>query len=101
MTIWRMRISRWIRKITDLQPEYVTLFHCNNGCTNAPHCYVVRTLPGLNSGQNLRKIINVTYIYISARVSCFHSNYAYIIPHEEQKVVHRPMQKQVFAFRMF
>jgi hypothetical protein len=25
MTIWRMRISRWIRKVTDLQTEYVTL----------------------------------------------------------------------------
>jgi len=21
-----------------------TYFHCNSGCTNAPHCYVVRTL---------------------------------------------------------
>jgi len=21
------------------------LFHCNNGCTKAPQCYVIRTLP--------------------------------------------------------
>ena len=29
--------------------EYVILipFHCNNGCTNAPQCYVSRTLPVL------------------------------------------------------
>ena len=25
--------------------QYVMLFHCNNGCTNAPQCYVIRTLP--------------------------------------------------------
>jgi hypothetical protein len=23
------------------------LFHCNNGCTDAPQCYVIRTLPAL------------------------------------------------------
>jgi hypothetical protein len=23
------------------------VFHCNNGCTNAPQCYVIRTLPVL------------------------------------------------------
>ena len=26
---------------------YVLLFHCNSGCMNAPHFYVVRTLPVL------------------------------------------------------
>jgi hypothetical protein len=25
--------------------EYSLFFHCNNGCTNAPQCYVIRTLP--------------------------------------------------------
>ena len=25
--------------------KYLLLFHCNNGCRNAPHCYVIRTLP--------------------------------------------------------
>jgi hypothetical protein len=24
---------------------YLLLFHCNNGCTNTPQCYVIRTLP--------------------------------------------------------
>lgn len=23
------------------------LFHCNNSCRNAPHCYIVHTLPVL------------------------------------------------------
>ena len=27
--------------------KYLLLFHCNNGCTNAPKCYVIRTLPAL------------------------------------------------------
>ena len=25
--------------------QYLLLFHSNNGCTNAPHCYVIRTSP--------------------------------------------------------
>ena len=25
----------------------LSLFHCNNGHANAPHCYVIRTLPVL------------------------------------------------------
>ena len=47
MTIWRMRITRCITKATDTQSEYVVLiaFPCNSGCTNAPLCYVLRTLP--------------------------------------------------------
>ena len=46
MTIWRMCIARWITKATNRQSEYVLLIasHYNNGCTNAPHCYVIRTL---------------------------------------------------------
>jgi len=27
--------------------QYLSLFYCNNGCTTAPQCYVIRTLPGL------------------------------------------------------
>jgi hypothetical protein len=27
--------------------QYLLLFYCNNGCTNAPQCYVIRTLPVL------------------------------------------------------
>ena len=32
---------------TDTNTQYVLLFHSNNGYTNAPHCYVIRTLPVL------------------------------------------------------
>jgi hypothetical protein len=42
-TIWRIRTACWISK-THTHSEYVILllFHYNNGCTNAPHCYVIR-----------------------------------------------------------
>ena len=46
LKIWR--IACWIPKATDTNSEYVILlFHCNDGCTNAPQCYVMRTLPVL------------------------------------------------------
>jgi len=41
---WSQKIQRmcngcWIPKATDTLSEYVILlFHCNNGCTNAPDC---------------------------------------------------------------
>ena len=52
MTIWRMRIACWIPKATNthtytLVVYYSLLFHYNNGCTDAPHCYVICTLPVL------------------------------------------------------
>jgi hypothetical protein len=48
MTIWRMRIACWIPKATNTHSEYVILtllFHHNNGCPNAPQCYVIRAVP--------------------------------------------------------
>jgi len=47
MTIWRILIACWIPEATNTHSEHVILllFHCNNGCTNAPQCYVTRTLP--------------------------------------------------------
>jgi len=49
MTIWCMQIACWIpiSKSTNTQSEYVILIaiQCNNGYTNAPRCYVTRTLP--------------------------------------------------------
>jgi hypothetical protein len=34
---------------TNTQSEYVvSVFHGNNSCTNAPQCYVTRTLPVLS-----------------------------------------------------
>jgi len=49
MTIRRMRTAFWITKVTDKHSEYVILIvlHCNNVCTNAPQCYVMRRLPVL------------------------------------------------------
>jgi hypothetical protein len=32
------------------------LFHCNNVCTNAPQCYVIRTLPDL-LGNVLHQVV--------------------------------------------
>jgi hypothetical protein len=52
MTVWRMRIACWIPQATETHSEYVILsafFHRNNGCTNAPPCYTIRTLPVLFS----------------------------------------------------
>ena len=49
MIIWRMRIACRVPKGTNTQSEYVVLIvlHCNSGCTNAPQCYVIPTLPFL------------------------------------------------------
>jgi len=49
MTIWLMRVACWIREAINTHSVCVILiaFHCNNGCTNAPQCYVKRTLPVL------------------------------------------------------
>jgi hypothetical protein len=42
---WRLRIAWWVAKATITQDmECLLLFHCNNGCTNAPECYVIRAL---------------------------------------------------------
>ena len=44
--IWRMRVECLITKATDTHLEYLILllFHGNNGYTNAPQCYFIRTL---------------------------------------------------------
>jgi len=48
ITIWPMRIACWIPKSTNTHSEYNTylLFNLNNGCTNAPQYYVIRTFSG-------------------------------------------------------
>jgi hypothetical protein len=43
--ILRMRIACSKPKASTTHSEYVIHFHCNNGYTNTPHCYVIRTLP--------------------------------------------------------
>jgi hypothetical protein len=48
MTIWRMCNAWWIAKSTNTHTHnmcHLLLFHRNNGCTNAPQCYVIRTSP--------------------------------------------------------
>jgi hypothetical protein len=48
LKIWHMRIGCWILKSTNTHSEYVLLlllFHCNNGWTNMPYCYITRALP--------------------------------------------------------
>ena len=53
-TIWRMRIACWKPNASNTHSDYVILllFHCNNGCTNAPQCYVIRTLRILFSEEH-------------------------------------------------
>ena len=47
MAEWRVRFSWWIPKATNTHSELCNnycFFHCNNCCTNAPQCYVIRAL---------------------------------------------------------
>jgi hypothetical protein len=56
MTICRMRFACWIPKATDTHSELCNtlLFHRNNDCTNAPQCYIIRTLPALSAVNIVR-----------------------------------------------
>jgi len=50
MTIWRMCIACWILKSTNTHSgfvQYLLLFHCNNGCKNAPQYCILLILPAL------------------------------------------------------
>jgi len=47
VTIRHIRFACWINKTRHTHTQTHTLFHCNNGCTNAPQCYVILTLPVL------------------------------------------------------
>jgi hypothetical protein len=43
-----MRISHWVPHVTDAHSrnmEYLLLFPCSNGRTNAPQSYIIHTLP--------------------------------------------------------
>jgi len=47
MKTWLMRIACWIPKAPNTVThniQYSLLFHSNDGCTNAPQCYVTRTV---------------------------------------------------------
>jgi len=46
LRVWRLRIACWPTGATN--PHWgcvIMLLHCNNGCTNKPRCYLMRTLP--------------------------------------------------------
>ena len=47
MAIRRVRIANWIPKARHTHSEYAILIdsYCNNGCTKAPLCWVIRTFP--------------------------------------------------------
>jgi len=47
MAIWRMHVACWIPTATNTHSEYVILMDFNNGCMDAPQCYIIRTLPSL------------------------------------------------------
>jgi hypothetical protein len=65
MTICRMRFVRRIPKAINTHSEYVILlFHNNNGYTNAPQCYVVRTLPVLFNEWTDWRLVNILEIII-------------------------------------
>jgi hypothetical protein len=63
---------------------YLSLFHCNNGYMNAPHCYVIRTLPVLLMYllSNIKpKIITenlVLYFEATNTVHYIHISYCFI-----------------------
>jgi len=38
--------------------RYLLLFHCNNGYTNAPECYVIPKLPALLIKDKVVKSVN-------------------------------------------
>ena len=45
-------------KATDTQNmKYLLLFHCNNGYSNAPECYIIRTLLVLFFSSNINGVM--------------------------------------------
>ena len=65
MTVWRMRIACRIPKTTNTHSDYAILnaFNCNTVCTNAPQCYVIRTLPVMLFEQHLFVLRSIRWRY--------------------------------------
>ena len=57
MTVWRILITCWIPKATNISSVYLLLFHCNSSRTNTPQCYVIRTLSILILSQMWRYFV--------------------------------------------
>jgi hypothetical protein len=72
-TVWRVRIARWLSKATNAHSEYVILllFHCNNGCTHAPQCYVTRTLPVLLLRKERLQTVPSAFYWSAAIWLCY------------------------------
>jgi hypothetical protein len=47
MSIWRMRIAYLGLQTHTHAVQYFLIFCRNKGCTNAPQCYIIRSLPCL------------------------------------------------------
>jgi len=64
MTTKHMRTANWIpmAKNTHLEYAIFLLFHSNNCCTNAPKCYVIRTVPIFLCVLTHYLIINYNYL---------------------------------------
>ena len=45
-------------------------FHCNNGCTNAPQCYVMRSLPVLFCVRHFRDLRKGWRAQMWSNISC-------------------------------
>jgi len=41
---WNQKMIRLLSEPYSQNMQYLLLFHCNNGCTNVPTCYVTRAL---------------------------------------------------------
>ena len=97
------------------------LFHDNNGCANAPHCYAIHTLPLLlilpsSLGLNVqvvfpRRVSTRTWyaFLLFARTCCvFHSSHSFWFRHPHigqirggaDKSLARPGMKQVTATKL-
>jgi hypothetical protein len=74
--IRRMRVAFWISKATDTHSEYVTLlFHCHNGWTKAPECWIVRTWRlSLNSNQRKTQVQHVIRFNMAEILPMFRKN---------------------------
>ena len=58
--IWSVHIACWIPKATNTHSQYVMmLFHCNNGCTNAPKCYVILKLSALLLDYQIKSFVHL------------------------------------------
>jgi hypothetical protein len=71
MIIWCMRTACWIPKATNIRSQYVTLIAVplQNGCTNAPQCYVIRTLSDLFSVSFTTYMVHVVHCNVDSQSS--------------------------------